>query len=86
MILNCRGGFFENPVFASCRFDIMHLDGGTVAFGCSGPRRDIRPWCHRGSPLYQSMVDAARKVSNELPSVTVKVVEGGFNQADGPRK
>jgi simple sugar transport system substrate-binding protein len=44
------------------------------------------PGVTAGSPLYQSMVDAARKVSNELPSVTVKVVEGGFNQADWTEK
>jgi riboflavin transport system substrate-binding protein len=44
------------------------------------------PGVTAGSPLYQSMVDAAQKLANELPNVTVKVVEGGFNQADWPEK
>jgi len=44
------------------------------------------PGVAAGSPLYETMVAAAQKVATENPSVTVKVVEGGFNQADWPEK
>ena len=44
------------------------------------------PGVAAGSPLYQQMVDAAQSVAKETPNVTVKVVEGGFNQADWPEK
>jgi simple sugar transport system substrate-binding protein len=44
------------------------------------------PGVAAGSPLYETMVAAAQKVANENASVLVKVVEGGFNQADWPEK
>jgi riboflavin transport system substrate-binding protein len=44
------------------------------------------PGVTAGSPLYQSLVDAAQKVANELPEVSIKVLEGGFNQAEWPEK
>lgn len=44
------------------------------------------PGVAAGSPLYEQMVDSAQKVATELSDVTVKVVEGGFNQADWPEK
>jgi simple sugar transport system substrate-binding protein len=44
------------------------------------------PGVAAGSPLYQSMVDGANKVANELPNLSVKIVEGGFNQAEWPEK
>jgi riboflavin transport system substrate-binding protein len=44
------------------------------------------PGVAAGSPLYETMVAAAQKVASELSNVTVKVVEGGFNQADWPEK
>jgi simple sugar transport system substrate-binding protein len=44
------------------------------------------PGVAAGSPLYEQMVNAAQKVASEDPSVTVKVVEGGFNQGDWPEK
>ena len=39
-----------------------------------------------GSPLYQSMVDAAQKVASEIPEISIKTLEGGFNQAEWPEK
>ncbi|HEY9594900.1 MAG TPA: BMP family ABC transporter substrate-binding protein, partial [Spirochaetia bacterium] len=44
------------------------------------------PGVAAGSPLYDQMVKAAQKVAAESSNVTVKVVEGGFNQADWPEK
>jgi len=44
------------------------------------------PGVAAGSPLYETMVAAAQKVAAENANVTVKVVEGGFNQADWPEK
>jgi len=44
------------------------------------------PGVAAGSPLYSAMVDSAQKFAADNPGVTVKVVEGGFNQADWPEK
>jgi riboflavin transport system substrate-binding protein len=44
------------------------------------------PGVAAGSPLYEQMVNTAQKVAGEVPGMTVKVVEGGFNQADWPEK
>lgn len=35
-----------------------------------------------GSPTYQMLADGVKKAADEYDSVTVKVVEGGFNQGD----
>jgi riboflavin transport system substrate-binding protein len=43
------------------------------------------PGVTAGSPLYEQMVNAANKLA-EGNAITVKVVEGGFNQADWPEK
>jgi simple sugar transport system substrate-binding protein len=39
-----------------------------------------------GSPLYEQLVNGAQKVGSENANVTIKVVEGGFNQADWGEK
>ncbi len=39
-----------------------------------------------GSPLYEQLVSGAKKVAGELSNVTIKVVEGGFNQAEWQEK
>jgi simple sugar transport system substrate-binding protein len=44
------------------------------------------PGVAAGSPLYESMVNAAQKVAAEVPDLALKVVEGGFNQAEWPEK
>jgi riboflavin transport system substrate-binding protein len=44
------------------------------------------PGVAAGSPLYEQMVNAAQKLAGEQPDLTVKVVEGGFNQAEWPEK
>jgi riboflavin transport system substrate-binding protein len=44
------------------------------------------PGVAAGSPLYETMVAAAQTVAKENKNLTVKVVEGGFNQADWPEK
>jgi len=44
------------------------------------------PGVTAGSPLYQSLVDAAQKVAKELPEISIKILEGGFNQAEWPEK
>ena len=37
-----------------------------------------------GSPIYEQMVSGAQKAAAEFPRLRVKIVEGGFNQADWP--
>jgi riboflavin transport system substrate-binding protein len=44
------------------------------------------PGVAAGSPLYEQMVSGAQKAQAEFPNVVVKVVEGGFNQAEWPEK
>ena len=44
------------------------------------------PGVAAGSPLYEQMVSGAQKAAGELPDLTLKVVEAGFNQADWPEK
>jgi simple sugar transport system substrate-binding protein len=44
------------------------------------------PGVAAGSPLYEQMVSGAKKVADENPSLSVKVVEAGFNQAEWPEK
>ena len=44
------------------------------------------PGVAAGSPLYEQMVSGAQKAAAEFPNLTVKVVEGGFNQAEWPEK
>jgi simple sugar transport system substrate-binding protein len=44
------------------------------------------PGVAAGSPLYEQMVSGAQKAAAEFPNLTLKVVEGGFNQADWPEK
>ena len=44
------------------------------------------PGVAAGSPLYEQMVSGANKVAAEIPTLTVKVVEAGFNQAEWPEK
>ena len=39
-----------------------------------------------GSPIYEMLVAGVKKAAEERPSVQVKVVEGGFNQADWESK
>ncbi len=39
-----------------------------------------------GSPLYEQMVEGANKAAAELPNVSVKVIEAGFNQGEWPEK
>ncbi len=39
-----------------------------------------------GSPIYEQLVAGARKAAQEAGDITVKVVEGGFNQAEWPEK
>jgi riboflavin transport system substrate-binding protein len=44
------------------------------------------PGVAAGSPLYEQMVSGANKVAAEYKNLTVKVVEGGFNQAEWAEK
>jgi riboflavin transport system substrate-binding protein len=44
------------------------------------------PGVAAGSPLYEQLESGAQKVAAELPKLTLKIVEGGFNQADWPEK
>jgi len=39
-----------------------------------------------GSPLYEQLVAGAKKAVAEHPNASLKVVEGGFNQAEWPEK
>jgi basic membrane lipoprotein Med (substrate-binding protein (PBP1-ABC) superfamily) len=66
----------------------MLSGGGTGATGHSGPVRIavFVPGVAAGSPLYEKMVSGAQKAASEYPGLTVKVLEGGFNQADWPEK
>ncbi len=59
-----------------------------VAAAAAGPVRVavFVPGVVAGSPLYEQMVSGAQKAQAEFPDMTVKVVEGGFNQADWPEK
>jgi simple sugar transport system substrate-binding protein len=44
------------------------------------------PGVAAGSPLYEQMVSGAQKAAAEYPNLTVKVIEGGFNQAEWAEK
>jgi basic membrane lipoprotein Med (substrate-binding protein (PBP1-ABC) superfamily) len=44
------------------------------------------PGVAAGSPLYEQLVSGANKVAAELPELSLKVVEAGFNQAEWPEK
>ena len=44
------------------------------------------PGVAAGSPLYEQLVSGAQKAQAEFPDMTIKVVEGGFNQAEWPEK
>jgi len=44
------------------------------------------PGVTAGSPLYEQMVEGATKVVEEYSNASLKVVEGGFNQAEWPEK
>ena len=66
----------------------MLATGGTDAAKSSGPVSIgiFVPGVAAGSPLYEQMVGGAQKAAAEFPNLTIKVVEGGFNQADWPEK
>ncbi|HAJ33711.1 MAG TPA: BMP family ABC transporter substrate-binding protein [Candidatus Atribacteria bacterium] len=44
------------------------------------------PGVTAGSPLYEQMVEGATKAVEEYSNASLKVVEGGFNQAEWPEK
>ncbi|MBN1686489.1 MAG: BMP family ABC transporter substrate-binding protein [Spirochaetales bacterium] len=44
------------------------------------------PGVAAGSPLYEQLVSGAEKVASEREMVTVKVIEGGFNQGEWEEK
>ena len=44
------------------------------------------PGVAAGSPLYEQLVTGAEKVASERENVTVKVIEGGFNQGEWEQK
>jgi len=44
------------------------------------------PGVTAGSPLYEQMVAGAQKAAAEMPNVTVKVIEAGFNQGEWAEK
>jgi basic membrane lipoprotein Med (substrate-binding protein (PBP1-ABC) superfamily) len=44
------------------------------------------PGVAAGSPLYEQMVSGAQKVAGDYKNLTVKVIEGGFNQAEWAEK
>jgi basic membrane lipoprotein Med (substrate-binding protein (PBP1-ABC) superfamily) len=44
------------------------------------------PGVAAGSPLYEQLVSGAKKAAAELPELTLKIVEAGFNQAEWPEK
>ena len=44
------------------------------------------PGVAAGSPLYEQMVEGATKAVDEYDNASVKVIEGGFNQAEWPEK
>ena len=57
----------------------------------AGPARpyDIAvfvPGVTAGSPLYEMLASGAQKAAAELPNVTVKVIEAGFNQGEWAEK
>lgn len=39
-----------------------------------------------GSPLYEQLVSGAQKAAKEIPGLNLKVIEGGFNQAEWGEK
>jgi riboflavin transport system substrate-binding protein len=44
------------------------------------------PGVAAGSPIYEQMVSGAQKAAADFPGLTLKIVEGGFNQADWPER
>jgi basic membrane lipoprotein Med (substrate-binding protein (PBP1-ABC) superfamily) len=44
------------------------------------------PGVAAGSPIYEQMISGAQKAAAEFPHLRLKVVEGGFNQADWPER
>jgi riboflavin transport system substrate-binding protein len=44
------------------------------------------PGVAAGSPIYEQLVSGAQKAAAETPGFTLKVVEGGFNQAEWPER
>jgi riboflavin transport system substrate-binding protein len=56
--------------------------------GAAGPVRVavFVPGVVAGSPLYEQLVSGAQKAQAEFPQMAIKVVEGGFNQAEWPEK
>ena len=44
------------------------------------------PGVTAGSPSYEQMVEGATKAVDEYDNASVKVIEGGFNQAEWPEK
>jgi len=42
------------------------------------------PGVAAGSPIYEQMISGAQKAAAEFPNLQLKIVEGGFNQADWP--
>ena len=44
------------------------------------------PGVAAGSPIYEQMISGAQKAAAEFPHLQLKVVEGGFNQADWPER
>ena len=64
------GGEGESEAAAAEPFNIAAFVPGVVA----------------GSPLYEQLVEGAEKAVAEFDNATLKVVEGGFNQAEWEEK
>jgi riboflavin transport system substrate-binding protein len=44
------------------------------------------PGVAAGSPIYEQLVSGARRAAAEFPTLGLKIVEGGFNQAEWPER
>jgi riboflavin transport system substrate-binding protein len=69
-VLACLALFAAAPLFAGPALSLAVFVPGVAA----------------GSPIYEQMVSGARQAAAEFPGLSLKVVEGGFNQADWPER
>jgi len=44
------------------------------------------PGVREGNPIYDTMAKGAERLASEIPGLSVKVAEAGFNQADWEEK
>ena len=84
-LLATLAGVAAGPAFAGAA-----RDAGTAAPGTDAARaRSIVvfvPGVVSGSPVYEMLVDGAKKAAAEISGTELKVIEGGFNQAEWESK